>query len=74
MIARECRRVHLRLRPDVYDLIAERAAANFRSITAEINEMLFDATFGEREREQQRAAADRYPQPKIVLDRMDRSY
>lgn len=32
----------LRLRPDVYEAVHRSASGNFRSITAEINELLFE--------------------------------
>ncbi|MCX5614449.1 Arc family DNA-binding protein [Bombella saccharophila] len=34
----------LRLRPDVYEVVKRFAAENFRSMTAEINELLLEAT------------------------------
>ncbi|GBQ07260.1 hypothetical protein [Saccharibacter floricola] len=39
----ECRRMTLRLRPDVYEVVKRSASKNFRSITAEINELLLNA-------------------------------
>lgn len=43
-LADECRRMTLRLRPDVYEAVKHSAAENFRSMTAEINELLLEAT------------------------------
>lgn len=40
----ECKRFNLRLRPDVYEAVRRSAADNFRSMTAEINELLLEAT------------------------------
>lgn len=40
----ECKRFSLRLRPDVYEAVRKSAAKNFRSLTAEINELLLEAT------------------------------
>jgi len=39
----ECHRITLRIRPDVYDAVRRSAFENFRSMTAEINELLVEA-------------------------------
>lgn len=40
----QCRRINLRLRPDIYEAVRRSAADNCRSMTAEINELLLEAT------------------------------
>lgn len=39
----QCHRMTLRLRPDVYEVVRKSAFGNFRSMTAEINELLLEA-------------------------------
>lgn len=40
----DCHRMTLRIRPDVYERVKQSALKNFRSLTAEINELLYEAT------------------------------
>lgn len=40
----QCRRMNLRLRPDIYEAVKRSATDNCRSMTAEINELLLEAT------------------------------